>query len=125
MIIFLAISFNMCFECSKEPSHRDRSFEYPQHMFWMRRRKLFFNYILLSGGLVTGYSMNYCPVGQLSVTSEQICNEYKVNHCDMVLVNPFKLNGISHSYKLDQSISFLIVVGWHFSFLFKILKNIL
>ena len=23
----------MCFGCSKEPSHRDGSFEYPQHMF--------------------------------------------------------------------------------------------
>ena len=28
----------MCFECSKEPSHRDSSFEYPQHMFWMRNK---------------------------------------------------------------------------------------
>ena len=25
----------MCFGCSKEPSHWDGSFEYPQHMFWM------------------------------------------------------------------------------------------
>ena len=32
-IIFLSISLNMCFGCSKEPSHRDGSFEYPQHMF--------------------------------------------------------------------------------------------
>ena len=23
----------MCFGCSKEPSHRDGSFEYPQHVF--------------------------------------------------------------------------------------------
>ena len=23
----------MCFGCSKEPSHREGSFEYPQHMF--------------------------------------------------------------------------------------------
>ena len=33
IIIFLSISLNMCFGCSKEPSHRDGSFEYPQHMF--------------------------------------------------------------------------------------------
>ena len=32
-------------------------------------------------------------------------------------VNPYKLNGISHSYQLDQSISVLRVVGWNFSFL--------
>ena len=29
----------MCFGCSKEPSHRDVSFEYPQHMFWLRNKK--------------------------------------------------------------------------------------
>ena len=38
-IIFLPISLNMCFGCSKEPSHRDGSFEYPQHMFWLRNKK--------------------------------------------------------------------------------------
>ena len=30
--IILPISFNICFGCSKEPSHRDGSFEYPQHV---------------------------------------------------------------------------------------------
>ena len=29
----------MCFGCSKELSHRNGSFEYPQHMFWMRKQK--------------------------------------------------------------------------------------
>ena len=29
----------MCFGCSKELSHRDGSFEYPQHMFWVRNKK--------------------------------------------------------------------------------------
>ena len=29
----------MCFRCSKEPSHRDGSFEYPQHMVWLRNKK--------------------------------------------------------------------------------------
>ena len=33
--------------------------------------------------------------------------------------NQFRLNGISHSYQLDQSISVLKVVGWYFSFLFR------
>ena len=28
----------MCFGCSKEPSHQDGSFEYPQHMFWLRNK---------------------------------------------------------------------------------------
>ena len=29
----------MCFGCSKETSHRDGSFEYPQHMFCFRNKK--------------------------------------------------------------------------------------
>ena len=38
-IIFLSISLNICFGCSKEPSHGDGSFEYLQHMFWLRNKK--------------------------------------------------------------------------------------
>ena len=33
VIIFLSISLNVCFGCSKETSHGDGSFEYPQHVF--------------------------------------------------------------------------------------------
>ena len=29
----------MCFGYSKEPSHWDGSFEYPQHIFWMRNKE--------------------------------------------------------------------------------------
>ena len=29
----------MCVGCSKEPSHWDGYFEYPQHMFWLRNKK--------------------------------------------------------------------------------------
>ena len=43
VIIFLTISLNMCFGCSKEPSHRDGSFEYPQHIFWLRNKKIKFS----------------------------------------------------------------------------------
>ena len=32
----------MCFGCSKEPSHWDGTFEYPQHMFWLRNKKIKF-----------------------------------------------------------------------------------
>ena len=40
--IFLPICFNICFRCSKEPSQQDGSFEYPQHMFWLRNKKVNF-----------------------------------------------------------------------------------
>ena len=37
---FLPINFKViCFVCSKEPSHRDGSIEYPQHMFSLRYKK--------------------------------------------------------------------------------------
>ena len=40
--IFLPINFNICFGCSNEPSQWDGSFEYPQHMFWLRNKKVNF-----------------------------------------------------------------------------------
>ena len=39
--VFLPI-ISICFGCSKEPSHRDGSFEFPQHMFWLRNKKMKF-----------------------------------------------------------------------------------
>ena len=41
----------MCFGCSKEPSHRDGSFEYPQHMIWLRNKKNNFQLRTLKWGL--------------------------------------------------------------------------
>ena len=49
--IFLPISFNIGFGCSKEPSYRDGSFEYPEHMFWLRNKKIYILYALLTKGL--------------------------------------------------------------------------
>ena len=51
---YLSSSLNICFGCSKEPSHFGGSFEYLQHMFWLRNKNtvnLFFDCTLLSGGL--------------------------------------------------------------------------
>ena len=39
VFIFLHTNLNMCFGCSKEPSHWDGSFVYPQHMFWMTNKE--------------------------------------------------------------------------------------
>ena len=41
MNIFLSIIFNICVWCSKEPSHCDGSFEYLQHMFWLRNKNIY------------------------------------------------------------------------------------
>ena len=50
VIIFLPINKKMCFGCSKEPSHVDGSFEYPQHMFWLRNKKINFQLYTLIWG---------------------------------------------------------------------------
>ena len=42
VIIFLSISLNIYFGCSKAPSHLDGSFQHPQHMFWLRNKKVKF-----------------------------------------------------------------------------------
>ena len=39
--IFLFINLT-CFGCWKELSHCDSSFVYPQHMFWLRNKKIIF-----------------------------------------------------------------------------------
>ena len=43
MNIFASNSFNKYFGCSKELSHEDGSFEYPQHMFWLGNEKNIFD----------------------------------------------------------------------------------
>ena len=52
LIIFLSISFNICFGYSKEPSHWNGSFEYPQHMFWFINKKKKIQLHSLISGLV-------------------------------------------------------------------------
>ena len=38
--------------------------------------------------------------------------------------NPFMLNGISHRYQLEQSISVLRDVRWYFSFYSILIENV-
>ena len=52
MIIFLSIGLNMCFVCSKEPSHRDGSFEYHNTCFGFKIRKIIFQLRTLIWGPV-------------------------------------------------------------------------
>ena len=39
--ISLSIGFNICFGCSKEPSHRDGSSEYTRYVIWLKNKNLF------------------------------------------------------------------------------------
>ena len=63
----------MCFGCSKEPSHWDGSFEYLQHMFWLRNKKNIFSYPLLFGGL---------PSLWFQELLKMVCNDGKCVFCN-------------------------------------------
>ena len=66
--IFLPIILSICFGCSKEPSHWDGSFEHPQHMFWLRNKKIIFCCTLLTKGMgLTSHQQLWsCLDGQLT-----------------------------------------------------------
>ena len=51
----------MCNGCSKEPC----SFEYPQHMFWLRNKKIIFRYAPLSGGLLEYFNSSVLQNGEV------------------------------------------------------------
>ena len=62
MTISLPFSLNICFGCSKEWSQCDGAFEYPQHMFWLKNKKVNFHminvvrlYIYIGADLVKDY----------------------------------------------------------------------
>ena len=51
-------SWSICFGCSKEPSHWDGSFEYPQQMFWLRNKKIKFSLCILTKILIYPFGTN-------------------------------------------------------------------
>ena len=51
----------MCFGCPKEPSHGNGSFEYLQHMFWLRNKKNNFLFRTLNWGPVLIMKRHFCP----------------------------------------------------------------
>ena len=70
VFIFSFISFNICF------AYRDSSFEYPQHMLKLIKRKLFFSYSLLSKYL---FIINRGKSGTIRV-SNQALGVHKVHY---------------------------------------------
>ena len=72
MNIFLSVSFNICFGCSKEQSHWDGSLECPQHMFWLKIRKSFFLYTLIKRPRFTTTSNRRRPIISLRDLKQQL-----------------------------------------------------
>ena len=64
----------MCFGCSKEPSHWDGSFEYPQHMFWVRNKENNFPIRTLIWRPVPTKRPNFLDprMGWLTVTQQEL-----------------------------------------------------
>ena len=65
----------MCFGCSKEPSHRNGSFEYPQHMFLLGNKESSFQLrTLIWGpvdfGILWPYSLGFCLINVFTVTHQ-------------------------------------------------------
>ena len=63
--IFLPMIFSICFGCSLR-----RFYEYPQPMFWLKIRKLFFCYAHLTKVLVT-ISVTHYLVNNFNFTSNR------------------------------------------------------
>ena len=86
MNIFLPISFNMCFGCTKE---RYGSLEYPQHMFWLRNKKINFDYALSSKGLIymKQGSFNFLEKNPLTFTLYKECKNCLDFHLIIALNN--------------------------------------
>ena len=70
----------MCFGCSKEPSHRDGSFEYPQHMFWLRNKKNNFHLRTLIWGPVILFNNVQIIQNYLSYIARKLFILYTTNY---------------------------------------------
>ena len=62
MIICLSINLNIYFGCSKELSHRDGSFEYPQHMFCLKNKIFFITLSYLGAWSLNCSAVMYCSL---------------------------------------------------------------
>ena len=67
----------MCFWCSKETSHRDGSFEYPQYMFWLRNKKNNFQlHSLIGGHVYVSQMMQFLFHDVISLAVNKVCCWY-------------------------------------------------
>ena len=87
----------MCFGCSKEPSHRDGYFEYPQHMFWLRNKKNNFQlHTLIWGpghGLTSMFVTSFKPQNNvtLSNTITDVILQWHLTSASEEFLGAFKL----------------------------------
>ena len=83
----------MCLGCSKEPSHRDGSLEYPQHMFWLGNKKNNFQLHTLIWGPVGGLPLEHvdqseCTPGDRTHRTDCWLVELAPDNCPHLRVLP-------------------------------------
>ena len=73
----------MCFGCSKKPSYRGGSFEYPQHWFWLRNNKNNFQFHTLIEGPDTDGFADLNPAKQSGYSMELASTQFlsRLNIC--------------------------------------------
>ena len=91
IIIFLPINLNMCFGCSKEPSHRDVLSEYPQYMFLLRNKKnnfplRFFTWRPCYGYPFLQYVLCMSSLNMSCIYSEWVVMCFLWIHCTDILI---------------------------------------
>ena len=76
----------MCFGCSKEPSHQDGSFEYPQHMCWLRNTiNIFQLHTLILGP--ENLALMHSESESLKINTTKTCLLTNLNNENMMLLN--------------------------------------
>ena len=65
--------------CSKEPSHRDGSYECPQHMFWLRNKK---NSVKLRTLYLGAYNKNASSYLEASLRKRPPKDKYNIDGPD-------------------------------------------
>ena len=100
------ISFNVCFGCTKEPSHWDGSFEYPQHMFWLRNKNCLGYTLLTKGYVLTLYTVH--------------CWHLLLNHADFTDLHFIFCTDLHFFFAkletLTPDFDFTCFTPWHFLF---------
>ena len=82
-------------------------------------RPLFSSHMGLAMGLVVDH-MQQVQYDYVVKDIKKFITELASLLCQVKTINPFKPKGFFYHYQMNQSISVLRVVGWYFSFLFKI-----
>ena len=104
----------MCFRWPKEPSHRDGSFEYPQHMFWLRNKKTNLLRTLISGPDIKLYLclMSSILVAESTSIRPDFFISWFTNHPTIIFRKVEKLNNFFNYFYILPADSKYYLFRW-------------